>query len=133
MATAEDLDFARRVLYVDDNPSQTMLAERMLGRDPTMAVQTAPDGETAFDLACQQQPDIILLDLNLAGVSGEALLLQLQADARTGQIPVVIVSGDTAPTTIERLKMLGAAAYLTKPFNSAQLRELVDAVTRARG
>ena len=122
---------ARRVLYVDDNPLLTGLVERIFARDPTVVVQTTPDGHSAFDLACQQQPDIVLLDLNLSGMSGEALLRQLQADARTRSIPAVIVSGDTAPATIERLTSLGAFAYLTKPFTSSQLHELLNAVGRS--
>jgi two-component system, chemotaxis family, chemotaxis protein CheY len=69
-----------------------------------------------------------LLDLHLSDVSGEAFLRQLRADARTRSIPAVIVRGDTAPATIERLAGLGAAAYLTKPFTSAQLRELISAL-----
>jgi len=54
-----------------------------------------------------------------------------RADARTWSIPAIIVSGDTSPDTIERLIGLGAAAYLIKPFTSAQLRELIAATGRA--
>lgn len=115
----------RRVLYVDDNPMLTRLVERILAADPTVTVQTAPDGATGLSLAIAQQPDIVLLDLHLSDMSGEALLLRLRSDARTRSIPAVIVSGDTAPSTVERLGKLGAAAYLTKPFTASQLRELL--------
>jgi len=120
----------RRVLYVDDNPLLTRLVERIFAADPTVAVQTAPDGATGISLAIAQPPDIVLLDLHLSDMSGEALLQQLRADARTRSIPAVIVSGDTSPDTIERLIGLGAAAYLIKPFTSAQLRELIAATGR---
>jgi len=61
-------------------------------------------------------------------MSGEALLRQLREDSRTRSMPVVIVSGDTEPETIERLTDLGAAGYLAKPFTAAQLRELVSRI-----
>ena len=116
----------RHVLYVDDNTLLTRLAERIFAADPAVIMQTAPDGKTGLDMARQQRPDIILLDLGLSDMSGEALLGQLRADARTRPIPAVIVSGDIAPATIERLTDLGAAAYLTKPFTASQLREVVN-------
>jgi CheY-like chemotaxis protein len=118
----------RRVLYVDDNRLLTVLVGRIFAADPAVTVNTAPDGRTALDLAFQLQPDIVLLDLHLPDMSGEALLRQLREDSRTRSIPVVIVSGDTEPGTIERLTGLGAADYLTKPFTAAQLRELVSRI-----
>lgn len=119
---------ARRLLYVDDNPLLTVLAERIFARDPTVLVQTAPDGRTAFDLALQRQPDVVVLDLCLADMSGETLLGQLRADPRTRSIPIAIVSGDAEPATIQRLTDLGALAYLTKPFTAADLRALVSRI-----
>ncbi len=118
----------RRVLYVDDNPLLTVLVERIFAKDPTVTVQTAPDGQTALDLAVQRQPDIVVLDLNLAGMSGETLLRRLRDDPRTHSIPAAIVSGDAEPAAIQRLTGLGAIAYVTKPFTAAQLSELVHRV-----
>jgi CheY-like chemotaxis protein len=118
----------RQVLYVDDNRLLTVLVDRIFAADPAVTVNTAPDGRTGLELAFQLQPDIVLLDLHLPGMSGEALLRQLREDSRTRSIPVVIVSGDTEPETIERLTDLGAAGYLTKPFTAAQLRELVSRI-----
>jgi CheY-like chemotaxis protein len=73
----------RRVLYVDDNPLLTMLVVRIFAADPAVAVQTAPDGKTALDLAFHQQPDVVMLDLHLADMSGETLLRMLRGDPRT--------------------------------------------------
>jgi CheY-like chemotaxis protein len=128
--TPADPPRPRRVLFVDDNPLLTELVERIFAGDPGVTVQTAPDGRTALRLACQQQPDIVLLDLHLSDMSGEALLRQLSADTRTRWIPAVIVSGATTPAAIERLSDLGVVAYLTKPFTSSQLRKLVNTVGR---
>jgi signal transduction histidine kinase len=118
----------RRLLYVDDNPLLAVLVERIFAADPTVTVQTAPDGRIAFDLALQRQPDIIVIDLHLADMSGETLLRQFRADPRTRSIPAAIVSGDAEPATIQRLTDLGAIAYLTKPFTAPQLRELVRGI-----
>ena len=115
---------------MDDNPLLTELVERIFAGDPGVTVQTAPDGRTGLSLAYQQQPDIVLLDLHLSDMSGEALLQQLNAGTRTHWIPAVIVSGATTPAAIERLSNLGVVAYLTKPFTSSQLRKLVNAVGR---
>jgi CheY-like chemotaxis protein len=124
---------AQRVLYVDDNPLLIRLVERIFAADPGVRVQTAPDGRTALGLACQQQPDLVLLDLHLPDMSGEALLRQLRAEPRTRRIPAVVVSGDAAPGVAERLLSLGAVAYLTKPFTAAQIRELLRTVGVRRG
>ena len=120
---------AGRVLYVDDNPMMVDLVRRILGREAGVLLDTAPDGATALRLAAERHPDLILLDLNLTDTAGDTLLLELRANPGTKSIPVVIVSGDATPATIERLTDLGAAGYLTKPFKAAQLRELIE--TRA--
>jgi len=124
---------ARHVLYVDDNPMLTALVDRIFAADPSVTVQTAPDGKTAMNLARQQQPDVVMLDLHLPDMSGEALLQQLRADARTRWIPAVIVSGDIALATSERLRNLGVAACLAKPFTPSQLSALVSAISYPAG
>jgi signal transduction histidine kinase/DNA-binding response OmpR family regulator len=118
----------RRVLYVDDNPVMTAFAEHMFAADPTVTLQAAPDGRTALELALHQQPDLVVLDLYLTGMSGEALLRKLRADPRTRSIPVVIASAETAPATIGRLTDLGVAGHLSKPFTAEQLKELVSRI-----
>ncbi|HLL64192.1 MAG TPA: ATP-binding protein [Micromonosporaceae bacterium] len=115
----------RRVLYVDDNTMMVELVQRILGNDAHVMLYTAPDGATALRLAVEHLPDLILLDLNLTDVRGDVLLGEFQTNVDTRAIPVVMVSGDAAPATIERLARLGAAGYLTKPFQAAQLRQLV--------
>jgi CheY-like chemotaxis protein len=118
---------------VDDNPLLTVLVERIFAANPAVTVHTAPDGRTGLELAFQLQPDIVLRDLHLTDMSGETLLRQLRADARTRSIPAVIVSGDTAPGTVERLTGLGVAGYLAKPFTAAQLSELVSSIAVPAG
>ncbi|WP_030440514.1 ATP-binding protein [Actinoplanes subtropicus] len=120
-----------RVLYVDDDPLMVDLVSRIVGKEPGLVLDTAPDGATALRLAVGGRPDLILLDLNLTDTDGDTLLLELRANIETKSTPVIIVSGDAAPATIDRLTALGAAGYLAKPFNAAQLRELIKTRGRA--
>jgi signal transduction histidine kinase/CheY-like chemotaxis protein len=115
----------RTVLYIDDNPTLRGLAERILGKDPAITVLTAADAETGLEQAADCQPDLILLDLHLPGAHGEALIGSLRRDERTSTIPIIVVSGDTSPVTVNRLTSLGANGYLAKPFDAGHLRAIV--------
>ncbi len=120
------------VLYVDDDPMVVTLVERILGGRPGLRLLTTSDGDAAPGLAVAHGPVLVLIDLHLADTSGEVVLRRLRADDRTRSVPVVIVSGDTSPATIERLTALGASAHLAKPFTAAALRTLVDSTLFAR-
>jgi signal transduction histidine kinase/DNA-binding response OmpR family regulator len=114
-----------RVLYVDDNAMMVRLVERILATEP-VTVRTAADGRAALEIATSEPVDLIMLDLNLPEISGEDLLRRLRADPRTAEVPIVIVSGDTSPATVDRLTAGGATDYLTKPFDMAGLRAMVS-------
>jgi CheY-like chemotaxis protein len=86
------------------------------------------EGNLGLELAYQHRPDLILLDLHLPGIQGEKLLDRLKADARTRDIPVVVVSADATPARIKQLLASGAHAYLAKPLNIPDLLETVDEV-----
>jgi CheY-like chemotaxis protein len=83
-------------------------------------------GRLGLDLARQQQPALILLDLHLPDIPGDEVLQILRDDPLTRSIPVIMVSADATTGQIQRLKSAGAKAYLTKPFN---VKELLQAVT----
>jgi signal transduction histidine kinase/DNA-binding response OmpR family regulator len=113
------------VLYVDDNVMMLRLVERILASEP-VTLRTAGDGRTALEIATAGPVDLIMLDLNLPEISGEDLLHRLRADPRTAEVPIVMVSGDTAAATVDRLTAGGATGYLTKPFDLASLRAVVS-------
>ena len=69
-----------------------------------------------LELARQHQPDLVLLDLHLPDMNGDQVLIWLRSEPRTADIPVVLISADAIGSEIERLKQLGARAYITKPF-----------------
>jgi signal transduction histidine kinase/ActR/RegA family two-component response regulator len=114
------------VLYVEDNPANIRLVERILERQAGVQLMTSMQGGLAVELARQHRPDLILLDLNLPDVSGPAVLEQLQADPSTATIPVVIISADATPGQVQRLLGAGARDYLTKPIDVARLMDLLE-------
>jgi signal transduction histidine kinase len=117
---------AGRVLYVEDNLSNLRLMERLLARRPGLSLLTAMQGRLGFELASQHRPDLILLDLHLPDVGGEEVLRWLRADERTRDIPVVVMSADATPGRRRRLLDAGAMTYLAKPFDVAEVLDLID-------
>ncbi len=114
------------VAYLEDNPSNLTLVERTLERLPGVKMISATQGGLGLELIREHHPDLVLLDLHLPGLSGTEVLEQLKADPSTARIPVVVVSADATLGQIEKLKNLGADAYLTKPVDVRQLLETVD-------
>ncbi len=121
------------VLCIEDNPSNIALVEQTLEvLRPNVRMLGAMDGRVGLDLARQRRPDLILLDLQLPDLAGDALLAQLQADQQTRDIPVIMVSADATNDQPKRLLDLGARAYLTKPLDIAVFLRAIDEALHAR-
>ncbi len=105
------------VLYIEDNPSNLQLVGALLSRLPHISLVTARSGHRGLELAQRQRPDLILLDLGLADISGADVLKRLRTDATTATIPVVVLSADATNSQVRRLLAAGAASYLTKPLD----------------
>lgn len=116
----------RTVLYIEDNLSNLRLVERILARRPEIKLLAAMQGSLGLDLARQHAPDLVLLDVHLPDMPGEAVLEQLRSDARTSEIPVVAISADATRAQIDRLEAAGTFAYLTKPINVSELLAMID-------
>ena len=114
------------VLYIEDNPSNLQLVQRLLSHRPEIRLLTAMQGGLGYELARQHTPDVILLDINLPDVGGDVVIRQLRADEKTRHIPVIVVSADATPGQIQRLLQAGAHRYLTKPFDVRELLSLLD-------
>jgi CheY-like chemotaxis protein len=115
------------LLYVEDNPANLRLVERILGERPAVRVITAMDGRLALELARQHRPDLILADLHLSDMSGEDVLRQVREDPALRDTPVIILSADATPAQSRRLLALGARAYLTKPLDVTDFLTTIDA------
>jgi CheY-like chemotaxis protein len=116
------------VLYIEDNPRIFASVKLLLGSKRALKVLQATNGETGFALAQTRMPKLILLDLDLPDIHGSEVIQHLQKDPATVDIPVVVISGDATPSQIERLLVLGARNYLTKPFSAEPFLAVVDEV-----
>ncbi|MEY2575050.1 MAG: hypothetical protein QOF80_537 [Verrucomicrobiota bacterium] len=114
------------VLYIEDDPVNFTLVERILEFRPALKLMHARTGEDGVELAQAHQPKLILLDLNLPDMHGSEVLRQLQHQPATAKVPVVVLSADATPSQIERLLTAGARNYLTKPFDIDPFLAVVD-------
>jgi PAS domain S-box-containing protein len=114
------------LLYVEDNLANLSLVETILAARPGWKTIPALQGSLGAELACEHVPDLVLLDLHLPDVQGDEVLRRLRADKRTARIPVVMISADATPRTIERLRAQGADAYLTKPLDVDEFLSTID-------
>lgn len=109
-------DTVSKIIYIEDNPDNLMLMSLIIERIPGLQMISAIDAETGLKLVDQEVPDLILMDINLTGMSGIQAMNILQANARTKDIPVIAVSAAAMPQDIERGMNAGFREYLTKPI-----------------
>lgn len=112
------------VLLVEDNLANVRLIERILTRRPHVRLLTAMQGRIALDLAREQRPDLILLDVHLPDISGIDVLRTLRHDPDLVGIPVVMVSADSVRAS--RFAAMGARGWMTKPVSVTELLQVVD-------
>lgn len=117
------------VLYVEDNPVNARLIERVVERVPGVRLTVESTGTAAIAAAREARPDLVLLDLHLPDIAGEAVLAALRGDPGTAGTRIVFLTADAAPATAARLLALGADGILTKPV---QVRDVIDLVDSAR-
>lgn len=122
---------ARRVLVVDDHPTLRR-AVRLVLEDAGFEVEEASEGARALTAIADAAPDVVLLDLNIPGVSGSELLQALHEDPATSAIPVIVVTATGDEGRPGALRG-GAADYLTKPFSSDALLRSVERVLGGSG
>ena len=117
------------LLYVEDNASNRQVLRTVIARlRPSWRLLLANDGISGLEQAHEHHPDVILLDLQLPGKRGDAVLQELRATPDTSQIPVLVLSADATVSSRERLLALGATSYLPKPFNLAELLDKIGSL-----
>jgi len=115
------------LLYVEDNPANLKLIEQLIARRPDMRLLSAIDGNLGIQLARAEQPEVILMDINLPGISGIEALRILREDPATAHIPVVALSANAMPRDIEKGLQAGFFRYLTKPIKIDEFMHTLDA------
>jgi len=116
----------RTLLYVEDNPANLMLVEDLIARRPDIRLLSATDGNGGIKIARASRPDMILMDINLPGISGIQALTILRADPATAHIPVVALSANAIPRDIEKGLAAGFFRYLTKPIKVNEFMDTLD-------
>jgi len=116
----------RTLLYVEDNPANLKLLEQLIARRPDLRLLTAINGSLGIELAREKQPEVILMDINLPGISGIQALKTLHDDPLTAHIPVLAISANAMPSDIAKGLEAGFFRYLTKPINVNEFMEALD-------
>jgi PAS domain S-box-containing protein len=114
------------LLCVEDNPANLMLVEKLLERRPDIQLLVAKDGIRGVEMARSARPDVILMDINLPGISGLVALGILAEDAETAGIPVIALSANAMPSDIEKGLAAGFFRYLTKPIKFNEFMDTLD-------
>ena len=116
----------RTLLYVEDNPANLKLVEQLIARRADMRLLVATDGDLGIRLARANYPEVILMDINLPGISGIEALKILREDPATAHIPVVALSANAMPRDIEKGLQAGFFRYLTKPIKVNEFMNTLD-------
>ena len=114
------------LLYVEDNPANLMLVEDLIARRPDIRLLTARDGIQGIAIARTDMPDVVLMDINLPGISGIRALRILAEDPVTARIPVIALSANAMPRDIEKGLEAGFFRYLTKPIKVNEFMATLD-------
>jgi len=118
-----------KILVVDDEEDILELVRHNLAREGYQVI-CAATGEKAVDKAQKEKPDLIVLDLMLPGIDGLQVARTLKADARTRQVPIIMLTAKGEEADIVTGLELGADDYITKPFSPRVLLARIRAVIR---
>ncbi len=121
------------LLYVEDNLANLMLVEQIIEDIPHIHMLSARDGKTGIVLAQEQLPNIILMDINLPGISGIETMILLRKDPVTKHIPIIALSANAMLRDIGQGLEAGFFRYLTKPIKIKELTEALDAAMTSVG
>jgi PAS domain S-box-containing protein len=120
------------LLYVEDNQANMKLVEQIIARRPDIRLLTAANGILGIEIARTAQPTVILMDINLPGISGVRAMEILREDPTTAHIPVVALSANANPRDIELSLAKGFFRYLTKPIKIKEFTETLNAALELR-
>jgi len=118
----------RLVHYIEDNPTNIEVMRGVLAQRPQIELSVSTLGLDGLGAVRESRPDLVLLDMHLPDISGLELLRHLKLDDAIARIPVVVVSADATLARTEEALTLGAARYVSKPFEVAEFLELIDTI-----
>ena len=109
-----------KILIVDDEPNNVDFLEQAL-EDSGYQLITATNGQEALNKIQNEQPDLILLDLNMPVMDGFTVLAKVKEEPNLRDIPVIIISSEHESKSVVKGIKQGAEDYLTKPVNAGLL------------
>lgn len=118
-----------RVLYIEDNPANLKLVDKLLRQHGNIQVLSAHTPNLGLELARAYHPSLILLDINMPEMDGYEVLARLKQDPVTGDIPVVAVTANAMATDIRAGKRAGFDDYITKPIDISHFNDVVRRYT----
>jgi CheY-like chemotaxis protein len=118
----------RTVLYVEDNPANVTFMKDLLSSFENIDLLTAPTAEIGIELARAHHPEVILMDINLPGMSGVEALRALRAAPGTSDIPVIALTAAASERDRQRGIQAGFYRYITKPVKVDELLNALEAL-----
>jgi CheY-like chemotaxis protein len=120
----------KKILVADDNICNRELLVDVLKRFDSSMVATlvASNGTDALEIAKKEHPDLILLDINMPGLSGVEVCQAVKSDPETQKAYIIMVTANIQAEQRMEAKNVGASAYITKPFDIRQVSEIVKQV-----
>ncbi len=119
-------DRSHTLLYVEDNPANLAFMDEVIRDLGVGKLVTAPTGELGVQLAEALSPALVIVDINLPGISGFEVLRRLRASETTAKTPVIALSASAMPRDVKRAEEAGFARYLTKPVRIDELAATLE-------
>lgn len=123
---AESAKVSSTVLYMEDNPANLRLVQKIIGKYSGLVLLDAHLGKLGLEIAKTRHLDLILLDINLPDMDGFEILRELQANPATRDVPVLAISANAMARDIKRGLEAGFAGYLTKPLDIPKFLAVID-------
>jgi CheY-like chemotaxis protein len=119
-----------KILYIEDNPANLMLMEHIVGLLDDVELLSAHTAELGILLINKENPDLVLMDINLPGMGGIEAIRAIRASRDTARVPVVAISAAAMPHDIERAVNAGFQDYLTKPLDIPMALQVINETLR---
>ena len=116
-----------RVLVVDDDPTTRLICATNLQLDGYQVLEAA-NGQEGLELALDQAPDVVLLEISMPVLDGFGLAAALQADDRTRELPLIFLTAEVDPVVKAQAFETGAHAVIEKPFDPGAVTSFVERV-----
>ncbi len=118
----------RRILLVDDDPDIRRIGELCLSRLGGWEILPAGSGAHCLEIAAEEQPDLILLDVMMPGMDGPATLAELRRTPSTAGIPVIFLTARVQDNEVAGYLEQGAIGVVAKPFDPLELPSQIRAI-----